>query len=97
MSEQNNRADEPVFILDLMAEEKKKKGDVSEEDIENMLAILENFGQSEVSRLNVSVSEEMTAGKSAKISHHGRCDVGSPWARGDAFDVLEDSQEPGCK
>lgn len=91
---------EPVFIMDLIAaeeEEKKKRDDVSDEDIENMLAILEKFGNSDISRLNVAVSDEVTAGKSAKAYHHGRCDVGSPFAKGDAFDVLEDSKNAGCK
>lgn len=91
---------EPIFITDLMAAEeeaRKKQEEVSEEDIENMLAILEKFGNSDISRLNVAVSEEVKAGKSAKAYHHGRCDVGSPWAKGDAFDVLEDADNAGCK
>ncbi len=96
--EGNNR--EPVFIMDLLAaeeEEKKKQEEVSDEDIENMLAILEKFGNSDISRLNVAVSDEVRAGKSAKAYHHGRCDVGSPWAKGEAFDVLEDAGSAGCK
>lgn len=91
---------EPVFIMDLIAaeeEEKKKQEEVSDEDIENMLAILEKFGNSDISRLNVAVSEDVKAGKSAKAYHHGRCDVGSPWAKGDAFDVLEDAGSAGCR
>lgn len=99
MAQENENGKEPVFIVDLMEaeeEEKRKREEVSEEDIENMLAILEKFGKSEISRLNVEVSEEVTAGKSASVHHHGRCDVGSPWARGDAFDVLEDAGNAGC-
>ncbi len=100
MDQGNTNGKEPVFIIDLMAaeeEEKRKKEEVSEEDIENMLAILEKFGNSDVSRLNVAVSDEVTAGKSARVYHHGRCDVGSPWAKGDAFDVLEDAGSAGCQ
>ncbi|MGN0132569.1 MAG: hypothetical protein ACI4AA_09020 [Lachnospiraceae bacterium] len=100
MGQQEEKGREPVFIVDLIAaeeEEKKKQEEVSEEDIENMLAILEKFGNSDVSRLNVAVSDEVSAGKSAKVSHHGRCDVGSPWAKGDAFDVLEDPGNAGCR
>lgn len=99
MAKNDANGSDPVFILDLVAqqeEEKRKQEEVSEEDIENMLAILERFGHSDVSRLNVEVSDEIAAGKSAKVSHHGRCDVGSPWARGDAFDVLEDAGNAGC-
>ena len=93
------KSEEPVFIMDLLDEDKtrKKTDEISEEDIANMLEILEKFGNSDVSRLNVQVSEEVSAGKSAKAYHHGRCDVGSPWAKGDAFDVLEDAKNAGCK
>ena len=91
--------EEPVFIMDLLAEDKeqKKKDEISDEDIANMLAILEKFGSSDISRLNVQVSDEVSAGKSAKAYHHGRCDVGSPWAKGDSFDVLEDVGNAGCQ
>ncbi len=91
--------EEPVFIMDLLAEDKKqkKKDEISDEDIANMLAILEKFGNSDISRLNVQVSDEVSAGKSAKAYHHGRCDVGSPWAKGDSFDVLEDAGNAGCQ
>lgn len=91
--------EEPVFIVDLEAyaeEEKRKQEEVREEDIENMLAILENFSKTETSRMNVIVSDEFKAGTSAKVQHHGRCDVGSPWAKGQAFDVLEDAKNAGC-
>lgn len=91
--------EEPVFIMDLLAEDKeqKKEDEISDEDIANMLAILEKFGNSDISRLNVQVSDEVSAGKSAKAYHHGRCDVGSPWAKGDSFDVLEDAGNAGCQ
>lgn len=91
--------EEPVFIMDLLAEDKeqKKKDEISDEDIANMLAILEKFGNSDISRLNVQVSDEISAGQSAKAYHHGRCDVGSPWAKGDSFDVLEDAGNAGCQ
>lgn len=91
--------EEPVFIPDLEAykkEEEQKRNDVSEEDIENMLAILDNFSKTETSRMNVVVSDEFQSGTSAKVKHHGRCDVGSPWAKGQAFDVLEDAKNAGC-
>lgn len=92
-------ANDPVFILDLDAyeeEEKRKAEEVSEEDVENMLGILENFLKTETGRMNVKVSEDFTTGKAEKVSHHGRCDVGSPWAKGKAFDVIEDADHPGC-
>lgn len=96
----NEKSAEPVFILDLEAaeeEEKRKQQEVSDEDIENMLAILEKFGNSDISRLNVQVCDDAAAGKSVRVYHHGRCDVGSPWAKGDAFDVLEDAGNADCQ
>lgn len=53
---------------------------VDEKDIENVLKILENFSGTETSRLKIQVSEEKAPEKVEKAYHHGRCDVGSPWA-----------------
>lgn len=80
-----------------MAEETKKQTapelcggqEVKEEDIDAVLKLLENFGNSEESRFKVEASDELEAGSAQKQYHHGRCDIGSPWARGTAFDVLE--------
>ena len=41
----------------------------------------------------LEVSEELSSGDTKHAYHHGRCDIGSPWAKGTAFDVLEDG---GC-
>ena len=63
---------------------------INEIDIENMLKLLDGFAQSEESRLKVTTSKDLQQGESRKQYHHGRCDIGSPWAKGLAFDVLED-------
>ena len=63
--------------------------EVSEQDIENVLKILENFSETETSRLKIQAQEEEAPGKVERKYHHGRCDVGSPWAKGECFDVLE--------
>lgn len=63
---------------------------ISDEEINAVLEILEQFGNSEESRLKVKVSEDIKAGTTQKKSHLGRCDVGSPWATGKNFDVLEE-------
>lgn len=68
---------------------KEDKGDISEKDIDNVLKILENFSQTETSRMKLQVSEETSQGDVERQYHHGRCDVGSPWAKGESFDVLE--------
>lgn len=67
----------------------ENKKPVEEKDIENVLKILEDFSASETSRLKIQVSEEETPGKAQKAYHYGRCDVGSPWARGECYDLPE--------
>lgn len=54
--------------------------EVDEKDIENVLKILENFTETETSRMKIEVSAEEEPEKVEKAYHHGRCDVGSPWA-----------------
>lgn len=63
---------------------------VSEKDIENVLNILENFCETGEGRMKLEMSEEIEPGEVEQLYHHGRCDIGSPWACGTAFDVLED-------
>ncbi len=55
--------------------------------------MLDGFAASGESRLKIETSEEMVEGESRRQYHHGRCDINSPWARGCAFDVLEDKAE----
>lgn len=62
----------------------------SEKDIDNLLKILDGFCTAEESRMKVEVSKELSSGEVRHAYHHGRCDIGSPWAKGTAFDVLED-------
>ena len=59
----------------------------TEEDINNILNILDGFGDSEVGRLKLKVDEETKAGGYTYAYHHGRCDIGSPYAKGECFDA----------
>lgn len=61
----------------------------SEEEIIRMLDALASGG---ASRMAIKVSEDMEAGSSRKAYHHGRCDVGSPFATGKLYDF-----EDGCE
>lgn len=57
-------------------------------DVEALVALLDGCTRAGESRIKVNVVE----GKGEVVSrqyHHGRCDIGSPWACGTAFDVLE--------
>ena len=61
--------------------------------VEEIVARLDGFADSDVSRMKISVSSDVAVGEVKKAYHMGRCDIGSPWAKGKAFDVLND----GCK
>ncbi|MCI9336823.1 MAG: hypothetical protein HFH93_04645 [Lachnospiraceae bacterium] len=60
----------------------------SDVDVEALVALLDGCTRAGDSRIKVDVVE----GEGETVSrryHHGRCDIGSPWACGAAFDVLE--------
>lgn len=59
-----------------------------EQDIEALIALLDGRTEAGDSRIKVDVVEG-DGEVIARQYHHGRCDVGSPWACGTAFDVLE--------
>ena len=59
-------------------------------DLEQVVAMLDGFAASDAARLKIETSDAYASGEVRKQYHHGRCDIGSPWARGCAFDVLED-------
>ncbi len=51
-------------------------------EIDDIIAMIDKTMEGGVSRLSVGTSEELDEGSTRKLSHHGRCDVGSPWADG---------------
>lgn len=59
---------------------------------DELVASLDSIMNSGVSRLKIDMSEEIKEGDSEKKYHHGRCDVGSPFATGRLFDF-----EDGCE
>lgn len=63
---------------------------ISEADIENVIALIDEYTLKGDGRIKIQISEDVAPGTSKRQYHHGRCDVGSPWAKGQAFDVLED-------
>ena len=56
--------------------------DMNDKDIEALIDMIEAKMQSGVSRLSVGFSDSMDANTKVESYHHGRCDVGSPWAKG---------------
>lgn len=64
------------------------KEKIKEQDIDAIIALLDGYVKAEGNRMKIQVTEG--DGKVLdKKYHHGRCDVGSPWAQGAAFDVCE--------
>ena len=50
--------------------------------IDDMIEMINAQMESGVGRLKVRSTDELLAGDYEKTYHHGRCDVGSPWANG---------------
>lgn len=80
-------------IGDNMSDQTEKNiivpGEQTEIDVDNIIAMLDGYAQSGGSRLKIDVVEGQGEVLSRQY-HHGRCDVGSPWACGTPFDVLEE-------
>lgn len=62
-------------------------------DISAIINVLDEFGDSPESRMKLEFSDAVKEGETEKQYHLGRCDIGSPWACGAAFDVLEDETD----
>lgn len=54
----------------------------SEKDINNIIKLLDNKIESEVSRISLHISDGQPEETVEETYHHGRCDVGSVWATG---------------
>jgi len=67
----------------------KEKVDYTQQDIDNIIGILDGFGASEIGRLKLKVDHDLQAESFTFAYHHGRCDIGSPYAKGDCFDAPE--------
>lgn len=63
------------------------------ERLEDVIEMLDFMTKSGVSRIKVETSETVEAGEYQKAYHHGRCDVGSPFATGKLFDLEEETAE----
>ncbi|MDE5950959.1 MAG: hypothetical protein K2H12_05210 [Acetatifactor sp.] len=60
-------------------------------DLDNVIHMLDSMTEAGVSRIKVEMSDEVEEGRAEKAYHHGRCDVGSPFATGRLYDLEEDS------
>ena len=55
---------------------------VQDTDVDALIALLDGCTRAGESRIKVNVSEGQQEGTVSTQYHHGRCDVGSPWAQG---------------
>lgn len=58
-------------------------------EVDDVIKMLDSMAQGGISRIKVETSEEVADGSVKKAYHHGRCDVGSPFATGRLFDAEE--------
>lgn len=61
-------------------------------EVDEVMKMLDNLVEDGVSRIKVETSNEVAEGEKKKTYHHGRCDVGSPFATGKLFDA----EDPDC-
>ncbi|MCI9315576.1 MAG: hypothetical protein HFI57_11465 [Lachnospiraceae bacterium] len=61
-------------------------------EISDVIRMLDNMAEGGVSRIKVETSAEVADGAVKKAYHHGRCDVGSPFATGRLFDLEEQNK-----
>ena len=73
-------------------ENMKGKEQIIMGEVDDVIRMLDNMAEGGVSRIKVETSEEVKDGEVKKAYHHGRCDVGSPFATGKLFDA----EEPDC-
>ncbi len=52
------------------------------DDINKLIDMIDGKMNGGVSRLKVEFTEKLQEGQRKEAYHHGRCDVGSPWATG---------------
>lgn len=62
------------------------------ENIDDVIRMLDNMTEKEISRMKIETSGEVREGETEHTYHHGRCDVGSPFATGKLFDL----EPPEC-
>lgn len=68
--------------LEDMGELEARKKQQQEQEIDDIIRMLDSKTEGGVSRIKVNVSGAQQEGTVSTQYHHGRCDVGSPWAKG---------------
>lgn len=58
-------------------------------ELEEVIKMLDSMAEAGISRIKVETSSAVEEGSTKKTYHHGRCDVGSPFATGKLYDLEE--------
>lgn len=64
-----------------------ERNEKEQQQIDEMVKLLDSFADSEGGRLKIEISDQVPEGEKKRAYHLGRCDIGSPWACGNAFDA----------
>lgn len=59
-------------------------------DLDKVMEMLDLMTEAGVSRIKIEMSDTVREGTFQKAYHHGRCDVGSPFATGQLYDLEEE-------
>lgn len=59
------------------------------DQLDEVVKMLDSMADTGISRMKVETSEIVPEGVAEKTYHHGRCDVGSPFATGKLYDLEE--------
>lgn len=57
------------------------------QDVENIVTLLDARMEAGISRIKLHVEDTVAEGQTLETYHHGRCDVGSAWAKGTCDEV----------
>lgn len=73
--------------------------DTKTDEINDVIELINASMNSGISRLSVNASDKVESGESVAMYHHGRCDIGSPWAKGTVTncDMIDEPSEPDEK
>lgn len=55
---------------------------MDEKNIDEIIRMLDAKTNQEVSRIKILFDEKQSENEVKQQYHHGRCDIGSPWAKG---------------
>lgn len=62
-------------------------------NLDKVIKMLDSMADAGISRMKVEISDTVMEGETKKTYHHGRCDVGSPFATGCLYDLEEEEDE----